>query len=318
MEYKVAWFTEGGWKGKVARNHPHMRNDVAWMHVLDATHYPVWELSDITEQYDLGIITIPKTNIDKLMLFPMIENMKRVCKKIGFMQEGPSWYFQDYPMEQQIWFFNCLMEMDIIFAHNSHDQRYYEGLTGKKTHTMKSIMIEDNIKTSNDKKDAVMIGGNFARWYGGFDSYMVATEFGVPIFAPTMGRKREREEQMQNLTHLPHMNWSDWIYSLSEVKYVVHLCPTNGAGTVALNSAMLGIPCLAYHGIDTQEQLAPELTIQPGDIKTAKELAVRLRDDSDFYSECSRNVKERYEKSVFKEESYREEMTILLKELFSK
>ena len=61
MEYKVAWFTEGGWSGKVARDHNHMRNDVAWMHVLDATHYPVWTLPEIKEKYDLGIITIPKS-----------------------------------------------------------------------------------------------------------------------------------------------------------------------------------------------------------------------------------------------------------------
>ena len=121
MEYKVAWFTEGGWNGKVPRDHPHMRNDVAWMHVLDATHYPVWNLEQVTEKYDLGIVTIPKNNIEQLMMFPMIENMKRVCKKIGFMQEGPSWYFQDYPIEQQIWFYNCLMERVILFAHSRHD-----------------------------------------------------------------------------------------------------------------------------------------------------------------------------------------------------
>ena len=319
MEYKVAWFTEGGWNGKVPRDHPHMRNDVAWMHVLDATHYPVWNLEQVTEKYDLGIVTIPKNNIEQLMMFPMIENMKRVCKKIGFMKEGPSWYFKDYPIEQQIWFYNCLMEMDILFAHNSHDKRYYEGLTGKKTHVMKTIMIEDNIKPhiiNSDARSGVLIGGNFARWYGGFDSYIIAQEFGEDIFAPTMGRKREREEEM-NITHLPHMNWSSWIANLSRFKYVVHLCPTNGAGTVALNSAVLGIPCLANAGIDTQEQLSPELTIQPGDLKTAREKAIMLRDDKDFYNECSKNAMNRYKKSIFKEESYREEMKILLKELFN-
>ena len=35
MEYKIAWFTEGGWTGKVPKDHPNMRNDMAWMHILD-------------------------------------------------------------------------------------------------------------------------------------------------------------------------------------------------------------------------------------------------------------------------------------------
>ena len=73
MEYKIAWFTEGGWEGGITRNHPNMRNDVAWMHILNAIHYPSWKLPDITEKYDLGIVTIPKTNVDKLIQFPMVE-----------------------------------------------------------------------------------------------------------------------------------------------------------------------------------------------------------------------------------------------------
>ena len=67
MEYKIAWFTEGGWSGKVPRNHPNMRNDMAWMHVLDVDHYPISTLHSIGKQYDLGIVTIPKTNIDKFL-----------------------------------------------------------------------------------------------------------------------------------------------------------------------------------------------------------------------------------------------------------
>ena len=38
---KIAWFTEGGWTGKIPRNFKGMRNDSAWMCALDATHYPI-------------------------------------------------------------------------------------------------------------------------------------------------------------------------------------------------------------------------------------------------------------------------------------
>ena len=77
----------------------------------------------------------------------LVEEMKRVCKKIGYMQEGPYWYFQDYPMEQQIWFFNTLMEMDVIFAHNRADVEYFKGLTQKEhVYQNRSLMITDEIK----------------------------------------------------------------------------------------------------------------------------------------------------------------------------
>ena len=205
MEYKIAWFTEGGWQGKVPRNHPNMRNDMAWMHTLDVTHYPISMISHITETFDIGIITIPKTNIEKLMQVNITRELKRVCKKIGTMQEGPHWYFQDYTMEQQIWFYNLLMELDFIWCHNEIDKKYYKGLTNKKCYVNPTLMIEDNIKPAEvEDKNGVMIGGNMCRWYGGFDSYIVAQEFDEDIFAPSMGRKIEREEEM-DIAHLPYI-----------------------------------------------------------------------------------------------------------------
>jgi hypothetical protein len=27
------------------------------------------------------------------------------------MQEGPHWYFQDYPLEKQIWYFNTIKNL---------------------------------------------------------------------------------------------------------------------------------------------------------------------------------------------------------------
>ena len=129
----IAFFSESNFDGNIPRDFENMRTEYAWYVALDAAHHCLDNLPSMKDgMYDLGIVIIPKMNIDKLMQFPMIEQMKRVCKKIGFMQEGPHWYFQDYPMEQQIWYFNCLMEMDFILAHNKSDIKYYIGLTGKK------------------------------------------------------------------------------------------------------------------------------------------------------------------------------------------
>ena len=133
------------------------------------------------------------------------------------MQEGPNWYWQDYPLEQQIWYFNTLISADIIFTHNEIDRKYYQGLTAHPdVRVMPSLMIEDAIGTlDNVERSGVIIGGNFVSWYGGFDSYIIAQEFGSDkIYAPSMGRKQPNEEQL--LEHLPYMQWKEWIYTLNK------------------------------------------------------------------------------------------------------
>ena len=304
----IAFFSESNFDGKIPRDFDNMRTEYAWYVGLDAAHHSLANLSSMKDSmYDLGIIIIPKTKIEQLMQFPLIEQMRRTCKKIGTMQEGPHWYFQDYPLHQQIWFYNTLMEMDVIFAHNQIDVDYYKGLTGKENvFQNKSLMIEDKITphiVNSDARDGVIIGGNMVRWYGGFDSYIVAQEFGEDIFAPSMGRKIENEEQMEGLTHLDYMNWLSWINNLSRFKYGVHLMTTHAAGTFALNCAYHGIPCIGYKGLDTQEICFPHLSVEIGDLKKAKHLAERLKTDDDFYNDCSKISKTRYNE-CFSEKEY--------------
>jgi hypothetical protein len=156
-------------------------------------------------------------------------------------------------------------------------------------------MIEDSIKDLPQvERNNVMIGGNFCSWYSGFDSYIVAQEADCSIYIPSMGRKIDGEEQMHNLNHLPYMNWVDWIKTLNNFKYGVHLMRTHAAGTFALNCAYLGIPCIGYEGLDTQEKCHPNLTVKLGDLATAKEKLILLKTDSNFYNECSKISKQNY------------------------
>ena len=285
---KIAFFTEGGYQGKVDRNNPNMRTDLAWICSLEADH---WNLNQQPNQhYDLGIVIIPKNN-------PQFElnNLKQYCDNIAVMQEGPNWFWQDYPLNQQIWYFNTIQEADFMFVHNESDKKYYEGLTGKECKILPSLMIEDSIKDLPQvKRENIIIGGNFCSWYGGFDSYMVAQEADCPIYIPSMGRKIEDEEQMQNLNHLPYMNWVEWINKLNQFKYGVHLMRTHAAGTFALNCAYLGIPCIGYKGLDTQKLCHPNLTVEIGDLVTAKKMLILLKTDKNFYQNCSDTAKTNY------------------------
>ena len=285
---EIAFFTEGNWQGNIPRHHPNMRTEMAWMCTMNADHYNIND--EPNQQYDLGIVIIPKNN-------PEFEpsRLKQYCTQLASMQEGPHWYFQDYTLDRQIWFYNTLMEMDFLFVHNKIDKKYFGGLTSKECKIMPSLMIEDSLnELPTEDRSGVMIGGNFCHWYGGFDSYMVAQTFEEKVFIPSMGRKIEGEEQMDNLHHLPYMNWTQWIYELNKRKYGIHLMRTHAAGTFALNCAYLGIPCIGYKGLDTQEVCHPECTIELGNIIQAKQIAEKLKKDEEFYLHCSNKAKEKY------------------------
>ena len=321
-KYKIAWFTEGGWQGKVTLDNPNMRNDVSTKYVLVAEHYPIFEIPKVLQHFgenhfDFGIVTLPKTNTEQLMKIDMMGDLKKLCKKTISMQERPHWLFQDYTMEQQIWWYNALTEFDMLFAHNLKDVRYYKGLTNKPVHKMPTLMLTERlgIQPSEQKTDSVIIGGNMVRWYGGFDSYVVAEEFGVPISAPSMGRKIDREDEM-DINHFPYMTWVEWIKNLGQFKYGVHLMPTHAAGTFTLNCAFHGIPCIGYQGLDTQEELHPHLSVEDGDIETAKQYARELRDDEEFYQDCSTSAREYYERSLYNEKNFVPHITEILEELY--
>lgn len=294
----VAFFTEMGFNGKVPRTHENMRTEFAWMVALNADHYNIQQVP--LKKYNLGIVIIPKKNPEL-----DIDALKKVCNKVAVMQEGPHWYFQDYTLEKQIWYFNTLTSADIIFTHNRADQTYYKGLTDHPdVRVLPSLMIEDAVGQLKEvERHGIIIGGNFVHWYGGFDSYIVASEIADIIYAPSMGRKQSNEDQL--VTHLPYMNWKDWIHKLNEFKIGVHLMRTHAAGTFALNCAYLGIPCIGYKGLDTQEICHPLTTVEIGDIGKAKEIIKKLDSDKEFYYICSTGAKKKfidnYTEQVFKE-----------------
>ena len=318
--YKIVWFTEGGWQGKVSLDNPNMRNDVSTKWLLGAEHYPIFQMPQILEHFgekhfDFGIVTLPKTHVDKLMTFDMMGDLKKLCRKTISMQEGPHWYYQDYTMEQQIWWYNSLTEFDMLFAHNHKDVNYYRGITNKPVHKMPTLLLADRlgILPRSEWGDAVIIGGNMVRWYGGFDSYIVAQEFDMPIVAPSMGRKIDREDEM-DIQHLPYMTWVEWMNNLSQYHVGVHMMPTHAAGTFTLNCAFHGIPCIGYKGLDTQEELHPLLSVDDGDMDSAINLAHKL-EDKYFYDECSKMSRENYINSLYTENNFRPYIEDIFEEL---
>lgn len=314
---RIAFLTEMGFNGTIPPTHNNMRTEFAWMNALNAVHYPL-ETYDLVKNYDVVFIIFPKGKtylnsegstlvsgvnpVSKYLQQPIIPTLKESNTKVYYIQEGPHWWWNDYEVIDQIQFYNFLSLTDGIFAHNLSDSQYYRGLFwNKKVEIIHSLMIEDFIKDIQPiTEDKVLIGGNFSRWYGGFESYMVASEFGLPIWGQESHSKRLNEGGIGNLSHFPRMNWNDWMVEVSKFKYGVHLMPTVAAGTFSLNCAYFGIPVIGNEKVDTQRLLHPNLSVDVSDIESAM-LMVEMLKDPIFYKKKSEEAKDNYQTYYTKE-----------------
>ena len=295
---KVVFFSESQIRGKVPRTFENARTEYAWSIALDAEWCPIGE--EPLGKYDLGIVIIPKNNpnID-------ITKLRKWCGKIAVMQEGPNWYFQDYTIDKQFHYYNTLMSADWVYCHNESDVDYYLGLGCKDVRVMRSLMITDGLVPRSEWGNGTIIGGNFVSWYGGFDSYIVARKIGNSIWAPSMGRKQEQEDMIEDINYMSYMSWRNWITALGQFNIGIHLMRTHAAGTFAMNCAFHEIPCIGYKGLDTQEILHPLTTVDVGDLKTANAIAKKLRDDEKFYKLCSHTIRKRF-KGFYTEDAWKE------------
>ena len=298
MFKSVVFFSESQIRGKVDRTFPNARNDIAWSIMMDADWCPYGVVPQ--KKYELGIVTIPKTkpNIN-------FEILKQYCDKIAVMQEGPHWYFQDYSVEQQFQFIENLRSADWVYCHNESDKPYYVGLGCKDVRVMRTLMLPEGLDSQrySSDKEGILLGGNFTSWYSGLDSYLIAHAVNQPITNVSMGRKQEQEDMIPDIKYLPYMTWREWIDECGKYKVGIHMMRTHAAGTFSLNLAYHGTPCLGYKGLDTQELLHPQTTVEVGDIFGAQKILKKLYEDKFFYHECSEQSIELYNK-YFEEEQW--------------
>lgn len=283
-----------------------MRTEFCWMFALNADHFNIHQYESV-KGYDAVFIIFPKAIVklnavgseltyngpDKdisIYSKPIVEVLKQNNSKVCNVQEGPSWFFNEYDMVTQFNFYNQLSECDVLFAHNEYDVHFYKGLFPQSIVDVipSKMIIDTNIcPPYGTPENKAIIGGNFCHWYGGFQSYVTATEFNCPIYVPASHCKRNGEEQVPGLIHLPWVMWDEWMKQLSSFKYAVNLMPTIAAGTFSMNCAYFGIPCIGNKDVDTQQTLFPELSIDVNDIHQARFLAIQLKEDKDFYEHVS-------------------------------
>ena len=317
MDKKILFISELGHEKKVPRDYRHMRTEFAQMCALRADHLPIYKINEFDKSgYDHVILLISKSPQlrEFILTFDIVEKSREFGDKVWFMQEATSWIHQTMGLPHQINHINILNSVDGILSENITDYKYYGGVApNTPVHTIPTLIIEDYLLDTRktEKQNKTMIGGNCSNWYGGFDSYLVADIYENQIDMPKM-RNVDLHDQLPKLSILPHIQFTDWIYKLSEYKYAVHLMPAITAGTFCLNTAFLGIPCIGYVDSDPQRLCQPKLSVDLYDIESARKLALRLKNDVDFYNECSQDAIKKYE-SNYSESIFIEYMKEVLK-----
>ena len=309
----IAFFTEGGYTGKVPRNMP-MRTDQAWVCALDAVHHCVFKLNEVNQKYDIGVVIIPKEkNREHLVKqqYPLIDNIRNYCDKVIIMQEGCHWDWMEDPVETMVWFYNQLLKADLLLCHNDADVKYYQGITDIKSFILPTLMIEDIVKTA-PQEDRVFVAGNWHLTYRGFDAWVISNEFDMPKYGFKAGKYKEGED-INGINYLPWMQWDQFMLELSKCKYGIQTYQSS-AGQFPLNCAYLGIPCIGYNDVNTQRDLFPDLSVDRGDIGAARKIANELQNNKDWYRECSKIAKFNYNQ-WYKEDKFLENWNKIIEEL---
>ena len=315
---KILFVSELGHTDKVPREYKHMRTEFAQMCALQADHCPIYQLEQHNQKdYDHVILLISKTPQlrEYLLNIDIVESARKFGNKVWFMQEATCWVHQTMSLPHQVTHVNILNSVDGILSENVTDYKYYRGVApNTPVHTIPTLIIEDSLLDARKvkKQDKTMIGGNCSDWYGGFDSYLVADIYQNKIDMPKM-RNVDFHDQLPRLSVLPHVQFHDWIYKLAEYKYAVHLMPAITAGTFCLNTAFLGIPCIGYRESDPQRLCQPNLSVDLYDIESAVKLAKLLKEDKDFYNECSKEAIDNYNR-FYSEKVFLEHMGEILNE----
>ena len=309
----IAFFTEGGYSGKIPRNIP-MRTDQAWICALNAVHHCVFKLNELNQKYDIGVVIIPKEkNREHLVKqqYPLIDNIRNYCDKVIIMQEGCHWDWMEDPVDTMVWFYNQLLKADLLLCHNDADVKYYQGITDIKSFVLPTLMIEDIVKTA-PQEDRVFVAGNWHLTYRGFDAWIISNEFDMPKYGFKAGKYKEGED-INGINYLPWMQWDKFMLELSKCKYGIQTYQSS-AGQFPLNCAYLGIPCIGYNDVNTQRDLFPSLSVDRGDIVAARRLANQLQTDKNWYREMVKIAKFNYNQ-WYKEDKFLENWNKIIKEL---
>lgn len=302
---KRAFVTELSFVGRVPIDHDNLRTEFTWMILADAVHHNIYQYDTVTG-YDEVYVIIPKGTfnlnvvgaklsdspnpISKLLSQPFIKTLRRNNTRVYVVQEGPVWMHSDWSVTDQMNWYTNVLSADAVLCHNKVDRSYWVGLLGDgfPVLVLPTMMLDGvEFDTRTIEIGGALVGGNLSRWYGGFQSLTVASEWGDEIWIPDSHSRRDDEGMIEGVHHLPRLSWKEWMNEIRRFKVAVHLMPTAAAGSFYLNTGFWGIPTLGNTLMDTAHTIFPDLSVYPEDLNSARLIIRRLKNDPGFYHYCS-------------------------------
>ena len=124
-----------------------------------------------------------------------------------------------------------------------------------------------------------------------------------------MGRKQPEEDMIPDIKYLPYMSWREWIDECGKYKVGIHMMRTHAAGTFSMNLSWHNTPCLGYRGLDTQDLLHPQTTVEVRRYtRSTKNTEKDYTNDEFFYQECSEQTGKLFNK-YYSEEAWLERLS---------
>tara|TARA_B100000131_G_C18112131_1_gene609981 strand:+ start:1219 stop:2202 length:984 start_codon:yes stop_codon:yes gene_type:complete len=294
--------TEMGLVGKMPENNLNMRVLESQIHAWDAEHIPISKLLSEDTVYEGNVVVVlPKGGVDKQIIRWLVENhfdtVKDIKEKftgeVWFYQDGEAGYWNQHTATLQIWWYNNVSQCDKILCPNEADIKYYKGMFPDiPVSVMRSIMAYVPGESTALMEEKAIISGPLTREYNGLQQIIVAKHFECPIYIPPMGQERMPVDSWTtanslDVNYLDYTDWKTWMINLRTYKYAVNLPGVTAAASFSLNCAWHGIPCIGDKKADTQSICYPWTSVDYNDIESAVKIAKRLKEDEDFYDECT-------------------------------
>ena len=317
---EIVLISENSYYGKIPTGFPHMRLDAAWANCLDAKCVNLDRCQN--EPADIAIFILPKKT-RKHDNTPLLYKKQHPKCKVGVMQEGPVDYFYEFAPRDQFQFLDNLSRLDFLLAHNQDDRTYLHNLIRVSyVGVFKSIYDHTQIPEPCKNRSGVILSGNMSKWYGGtyplfhLLKYYPDIEITIPENHPGSGRISQDEKlfwQEKGVNFLPCMSWKQWINKLNKFKLGINLMPTRAAGTFSMNCASLGIPCIGYDDLDTQDLHNSVLSIDKSSHMTFKTLVNIMLTNQEVYEKYKPKIS--YAKKTRSIEDNKEHYREIMKEI---
>lgn len=329
---KRCMVTANPYEGFVRSDYENPRTEYAWAYYLKARLVPFNKFQDV-KGYDQVFVILPKQNVvrdtdgrkfrnsqsDLSSFLPALEYLKHENGHIILIQEGPVSYWQNYGIKDQAAYLHAMSLFDMFLAHDEKSALWFRGILqepGIPVEVIPSVMIWDNRPEPipYSERQGTLIGGNFAEWHGGANSYLVAKVFEEENFIPVMHTFDPEEQHIQDLKHLDEMlPLTKWLEMFRKKKYAVHMMPVVGAGSFSLNAVYSGVPCIGNRHIPTQADLFPTLSFDPNDLYHAKLFANELL-DREYWEDCVNRSYELFLESKYEPSNWKVYMNNILSE----